>query len=668
MPSEPLKIVSSLGQLRMLWASWSIGTQTFWAMFLASSSLLLLGSLALSNGLLDVQQKQLNQNIDKRTALFSSSLIDALISEDTPVLNTSIEALAQLYPNLLGAQVCDYANQPLISWGSNVAACETTTAAQDKVTSALINTSRHDVYFSGEHFGQVALRWDISAPMGELNRQIIIINSSIAVAGLALMLLLFILVRRLVVRPIRSIDLKLKQVQGLLPPDLNHGFTTTPKSKELLALHQGVNHLQRSMESEAVLKADLTDLLASLEQQVEARTKDLSALNQQLSSITNNMGEALFLLDPQAHITVCNPAASHLLQLPEHYQGSALSEPFDEPSQARLAHLLDQPQETSCQLYLHSRLNHANTIIEATCYPIPLAVTTSHNQQKLVLMRDISLQEQQRHQQEQLAFQQGITELSVEVMHNIGNVLTGTLGHLENCREGATLVDKIGLGIANMSASMSSGNVSDEKLNKIASLLKQTSQQQLHLPLEKASIGISHISEIVHQQQLRSDTNQQVSVFSPTNLAQDLVDLFSSESAPSDINYQLAVEDGLREVALPRNQLFQCLANIIKNAIEAIHQMHSHPGQIKLGIQRGSHESVTGIVFTIEDNGIGLAANLIPQVFHMGYSTKDKGTGIGLHSCANFANGLDGSITVSSAGLNCGTCVRLWLPLLAHDN
>ena len=32
----------------MLWSNWSIGTQTFWAMFAASSSLLLLGSLALS--------------------------------------------------------------------------------------------------------------------------------------------------------------------------------------------------------------------------------------------------------------------------------------------------------------------------------------------------------------------------------------------------------------------------------------------------------------------------------------------------------------------------------------------------------------------------------------------------------------------------------------------
>ncbi|HIG36442.1 MAG TPA: hypothetical protein EYQ12_02265 [Oceanospirillaceae bacterium] len=45
----------------MLWSNWSIGTQTFWAMFAASNSLLLLGSLALSNGLLDAQQQQLDE-------------------------------------------------------------------------------------------------------------------------------------------------------------------------------------------------------------------------------------------------------------------------------------------------------------------------------------------------------------------------------------------------------------------------------------------------------------------------------------------------------------------------------------------------------------------------------------------------------------------------------
>ena len=50
-------------------------------------------------------------------------------------------------------------------------------------------------------------------------------------------------------------------------------------------------------------------------------------------------------------------------------------------------------------------------------------------------------------------------------------------------------------------------------------------------------------------------------------------------------------------------------------------------------------------------------------IFRPGYTTKDSGTGLGLHSVANFVKGCDGQIFALSNGIGKGAIMRIVFPM-----
>ena len=140
-----------------------------------------------------------------RSALFSTTLLDALVSEDTPILETSLSGLVEIHPNLLGAEFCNYQNHPLLRWGENVPECHPDAVVKG-LDQNLILTTYREVIFEGERFGAIALRWDLVESFKNLEQQVQQITTMLVFAVLLLALVLFILVHLLVVRPIRKVD------------------------------------------------------------------------------------------------------------------------------------------------------------------------------------------------------------------------------------------------------------------------------------------------------------------------------------------------------------------------------------------------------------------------------------------------------------------------------
>ena len=65
-------------------------------------------------------------------------------------------------------------------------------------------------------------------------------------------------------------------------------------------------------------------------------------------------------------------------------------------------------------------------------------------------------------------------------------------------------------------------------------------------------------------------------------------------------------------------------------------------------------EGLYNLVLSVKDNGIGFSPKEKQNLFKFGYSTKSKGTGFGLHSCANYLIARNGSIFAHSAGRDKG--------------
>ena len=69
------------------------------------------------------------------------------------------------------------------------------------------------------------------------------------------------------------------------------------------------------------------------------------------------------------------------------------------------------------------------------------------------------------------------------------------------------------------------------------------------------------------------------------------------------------------------------------------------------------------IRITITDNGVGIPPENLERIFRHGFSTRKGGHGFGLHSGANAAKEMGGSLTVHSDGAGRGAAFTLELPI-----
>ncbi len=118
-----------------------------------------------------------------------------------------------------------------------------------------------------------------------------------------------------------------------------------------------------------------------------------------------------------------------------------------------------------------------------------------------------------------------------------------------------------------------------------------------------------------------------------------------------------SIEDKLPKIQGDSQHLEQVFLNLILNAIDAV----EHDGKIEIAAKQ--FENV--IIITVRDNGEGIPADELVQIFDPLFTTKPKGkgTGLGLSVCQNIMIAHGGEIkAVSEPGK--GTIFQLKLPIL----
>ncbi len=101
-------------------------------------------------------------------------------------------------------------------------------------------------------------------------------------------------------------------------------------------------------------------------------------------------------------------------------------------------------------------------------------------------------------------------------------------------------------------------------------------------------------------------------------------------------------------------QIQQLLVNLIKNALQAM----TRGGTLTL--QTG--EGADGVWVSIADTGTGIAQEQINRIFEPFYTTKEKGTGLGLMIVQRIVRAHGGHLELESQ-IDRGTTFRIWLPL-----
>ena len=104
---------------------------------------------------------------------------------------------------------------------------------------------------------------------------------------------------------------------------------------------------------------------------------------------------------------------------------------------------------------------------------------------------------------------------------------------------------------------------------------------------------------------------------------------------------------------LDPNQIRQLLLNLLRNAMDAT----PPGGTIGARLLLEDHY----IIFQLSDSGMGISADAKDKIFDLFYTTKPKGTGLGLPICRKIAQDHGGEIIVESKE-QMGTTVTIKLP------
>ena len=201
-----------------------------------------------------------------------------------------------------------------------------------------------------------------------------------------------------------------------------------------------------------------------------------------------------------------------------------------------------------------------------------------------------------------------------------------------------------------------------EYLSLVADEL-ETNRSTIQEELESTQCHLQHVKMIVSMQQEYATANRVVEQVDLAAVLEDAIKMSSGSLERHRITLVRDFEPGI-EIMLDKHRVMQILVNLIRNGKHAVQDTNQDKRMLKIAVVQPDSQSVS---IEITDNGVGISPDNMLKLFNHGFSTKSNGHGFGLHSGANSAKELGGSLTAHSDGLGKGATFKLTLPLETND-
>ena len=270
--------------------------------------------------------------------------------------------------------------------------------------------------------------------------------------------------------------------------------------------------------------------------------------------------------------------------------------------------------------------------------------------------------------------QAGMAEVATGVLHNVGNVLnsvnvsaTLVADHVRHTKAAnvaklAALFDGHKGDLVGFLTNDPRGRTIPEYLGTLAESLA-AEQKTLIAEIEELRKNVDYIKNIVVMQQTYATTFGAVEAVSVSDMIEDALRINAGSLALHDIE-TIRDHQAPLIVTTDKQKVIQILVNLVRNANDACGESGRPNKQITVRTTRDDR----CVKIAVIDNGIGISAENLTQIFNYGFTTCKRGHGFGLHSSAIAARELGGSLAVQSDGTGRGATFTLELPCKPETN
>ncbi len=421
------------------------------------------------------------------------------------------------------------------------------------------------------------------------------------------------------------------------------------------------------------------------ENQLIAINDQLTTQSQLLKSIFNSISDGVVVVDDTGRIIMANPSTRQMMRMTGTTMDSTeWVEKYNifYPDKTTPFPLEELPVTSAIQgesvdnVEIFVTMEEVPEGIYLNVSGRPLPDSDGNHTGAVVVFHDVT---DRMKSQEALAqaFAQGRLEIVDTVLHNIGNAINSVTVGIDTVHDMladdllsnrlTALADTLKQHEDNLSDYIENDPQGQKVLPFLLTLAHdfKTADAALRETIERIRDRTHHIVDIIRTQNAYHGTSRALKDINLATAISDAIQIMQDSINRRQVHIEVDCENAPEDIRIQESQFHQVLVNLIKNALEAIDELtkFGEPDEAPR-IQIRTYIDGDFLALDVTDNGIGIAPEDLNKIFSAGFTTKEGGSGLGLHSSANFVISSGGKIQAFSDGKGKGTTIRI---LLRHS-